>query len=63
VMEPLPEGVLKGEAYPPNVLEGMLDLYYDYRGWDRRRGWPKREKLEELGLEWVADDLSRRGLI
>ena len=63
VMEPLPEGVLKGEAYPADVIENMLDLYYDYRGWDRKRGWPKREKLEELGLEWVADDLSKRGLV
>jgi len=63
VMGPLPEGVLKGEAFPDHVLEGMLDLYYDYRGWDRKRGWPKKEKLEELGLEEVAKDLSRRGLI
>ena len=63
VMEPLTEGPLKGEAYSAQVLEGMLDLYYDYRGWDRRQGWPKREKLEELGLEWVAQDLSRRRII
>jgi len=62
-MEPLIEGPLKGEAYPAQVLGGMLDLYYDYRGWDRRQGWPKREKLEELGLEWVAQDLSRRRII
>jgi len=32
VMEPLPEGMLKGEAYPPDVLENMLDLYYDLQG-------------------------------
>jgi len=63
VMEPLPEGMLKGEAYPPDVLENMLDLYYDYRGWDRKRGQPKKEKLAELRLEWVAEDLSKRGLI
>ena len=63
VMKPLPEGFLKGEAYPPNVLEKMLDLYYDYRGWDRKRGWPKKETLEKLGLEGVAEDLSKRGLI
>ena len=63
VMEPLPEGTLKGEAFPANALENMLDLYYDYRGWDRKRGWPKTETLEELGLERVAEDLSKRGLI
>jgi aldehyde:ferredoxin oxidoreductase len=32
-------------------LEAMLDEYYEARGWDRRRGLPKAEKLEELGLE------------
>lgn len=58
VMEPLPEGILKGETYSAGILENMLDLYYDHRGWDRTRGWPKREKLEELGLEGVAEDLS-----
>lgn len=63
VMQPLMEGPLKGEGYPRDVLENMLDLYYDYRGWDRRRGWPRREKLEELGLEWVAGDLLTRGLL
>ena len=37
--------------------EGMLDEYYDVRGWDRETGIPKREKLEELGLKDVADQL------
>ena len=62
VMKPLLEGPLKGEAYQKDVLQNMLELYYDYRGWDRRQGLPKREKLEELGLGRVADDLSRRGI-
>ena len=63
VMKPLPEGAFEGEAYPRNVLQNMLDLYYDCRGWDRKRGWPKREKLEELGLVGVAEDLSTRGTL
>jgi len=62
VMRPLPEGALKDEAYPHNVLQNMLDLYYDYRGWDKKRGWPSREKLEELGMSGVAGDLARRGI-
>jgi aldehyde:ferredoxin oxidoreductase len=28
----------------------MLDDYYERRGWDKN-GKPKREKLQELGLE------------
>ncbi len=63
VMKPLPEGALKGEAYPDNALQNMLDLYYDYRGWDKNLGLPKREKLEKLGLGRVAEDLMRRGII
>ena len=63
IMEPLPDGPIKGEAYPANTLERMLDLYYDYRGWDKDRGWPTKRKLEELGLETVAGDLEKRGLL
>ncbi len=63
VREPLADGALQGEAYPQPVLEEMLDLYYDQRGWDRRRGWPTRATLHALDLGWVEDDLSRRGLL
>jgi aldehyde:ferredoxin oxidoreductase len=31
-------------------LEGMLDEYYEARGWDLATGLPTREKLAELGL-------------
>lgn len=33
----------------------MLDEYYTERGWDVNSGIPNKEKLEELGLEYVAD--------
>jgi aldehyde:ferredoxin oxidoreductase len=35
----------------------MLDEYYTVRGWDLDTGIPRREKLVELGLEYVADQL------
>jgi aldehyde:ferredoxin oxidoreductase len=63
VMEPLADGALKGEGFPQHVLDEMLNLYYDNRGWDQKRGWPTSEKLKELDLGWVADDLSKRGLL
>ncbi|MDH5441237.1 MAG: aldehyde ferredoxin oxidoreductase family protein [Candidatus Bathyarchaeota archaeon] len=38
--------------------EGMLDEYYEVRGWDKKTGIPTRKKLEELELKEVADQLN-----
>lgn len=51
--EPVPNGPHKGETIDPQKWEGMLDDYYDRRGWNRN-GIPTKEKLSELGLEDVA---------
>jgi aldehyde:ferredoxin oxidoreductase len=53
--EPLAEGASQGALVN---IDRMLDEYYDARGWDRSSGLPKREKLSQLGLERVADDLA-----
>jgi len=34
-----------------NDFEGMLDEYYEERGWDLTTGKPSNEKLRELELE------------
>lgn len=39
----------------------LLDEFYAQRGWDGLTGRPSREKLEELGLDDVADELKRLG--
>jgi aldehyde:ferredoxin oxidoreductase len=44
-------------------VEKMFDDYYDERGWDIEKGIPTREKLEELGLKDVADDLEEGGYL
>jgi len=54
VLQPLPEGGTQGHV--PD-LELMLREYYQARDWDWETGKPNCEKLEELGLEWVAEDL------
>jgi aldehyde:ferredoxin oxidoreductase len=36
----------------------MLDEYYEARGWDVNTGIPTKEKLQELGLDYVAKDLA-----
>ncbi|MEM2876120.1 MAG: aldehyde ferredoxin oxidoreductase C-terminal domain-containing protein, partial [Candidatus Bathyarchaeia archaeon] len=62
LMEQLQEGPMRGEGFTAETLSSMLDLYYEYRGWDKVRGWPTREKLSELGLDTVIKDLEKRGL-
>jgi aldehyde:ferredoxin oxidoreductase len=57
-MEPLKTGGSKGHVISQEDLRGMLDEYYAVRGWDPGTGRPTREKLEGLGLGYVADQLS-----
>ena len=45
--EPAPVGLPKGQVVE---LDQMLDEYYSWRGWDKKTGKPKKEKLKELGL-------------
>jgi aldehyde:ferredoxin oxidoreductase len=38
-------------------VEKAKDWYYKMAGWDVTTGVPKRSKLKEIGLDWVADML------
>jgi aldehyde:ferredoxin oxidoreductase len=51
--EPLPSGVAKGRHLTREQLKTMLDEYYMLRGWNRATGTPTKEKLKELGLNFV----------
>lgn len=55
--EPLKAGASKGHLISKEDLNTMLDEYYTVRGWDLKTGIPKKEKLIELGLDYVAKDL------
>ena len=55
--EPLQEGPAKGLVVD---LDPLLDAYYDYRGWDRETGWPTAEKLKELGLDELINEIGAR---
>jgi aldehyde:ferredoxin oxidoreductase len=35
----------------------LLDEYYSARGWDLESGWPKPDRLRELGLEEMVPEL------
>jgi len=64
------EKVIKVQA--PEVLseplestewDALKDKYYDQRGWDVSTGRPTRAKLQELGMNDVADKLQGAGKI
>jgi aldehyde:ferredoxin oxidoreductase len=55
--EPLQKGGAEGHMISKKDLDQMLDEYYTARGWNTETGAPEREKLQELGLESVAEDL------
>jgi aldehyde:ferredoxin oxidoreductase len=51
-----------GSVLDREKFEKMMDEYYQYRGWDVSTGFPKKARLEELGLKDIARDLEQRGL-
>lgn len=58
--EPMPEGASQGHVVR---LKPMLDEYYELRGWSKKTGLPTRSKLEDLDLQYIADDLEKLGLL
>jgi len=59
--EPLPEGPAKGAVLSRGKIDQLLDEYYGLRGWDKESSFPTQEKLVELGLVDIANDLLERG--
>lgn len=57
--KPLPDGVYKGEVLDRKKFESMKDEYYRLKGWDVKTGIPTRQKLKELGLKSVINDLKK----
>jgi aldehyde:ferredoxin oxidoreductase len=53
-LRPLDEGA-SADVVPD--MDQMLREYYDYRSWDWETGKPSKQKLLELGLTQVAEDL------
>ncbi len=46
----------------PDLEKKLLDEYYKYKGWNQD-GVPTRQTLHELDLDFVADELERRGIL
>ncbi|RLB85068.1 MAG: aldehyde dehydrogenase [Deltaproteobacteria bacterium] len=46
----------------PDYEAKLLDEYYEYRGWNKE-GIPKKETLQNLGLDFVYEDFVKRGIL
>ena len=53
----------KGAKVDWDDFEKMRAEYYQLRRWDVATGLQTREQLKKVGLEDIADDLERRGLL
>ncbi len=60
----LPKGLLQPYYdHPPGAddfvpdFSKMIEAYYEVRGWDPATGYPKKEKLLSLGLDWVTEGI------
>ncbi|HUK49438.1 MAG TPA: aldehyde ferredoxin oxidoreductase C-terminal domain-containing protein, partial [Terriglobales bacterium] len=63
MMEPLPDGAFAGKPFGQDILDTMLDNYYELRGWDKKTGLPTRERLQAIGLNDVATELDKMKLL
>ncbi|MBN1368242.1 MAG: hypothetical protein JW967_10000 [Dehalococcoidales bacterium] len=45
----------------PELEEKLLDTYYTFKGWNKD-GIPTKERLHELDLDYVYEDLQKRGI-
>jgi benzoyl-CoA reductase subunit BamB len=46
----------------PELEKQLLDGYYKFKGWNED-GIPTKESLQALGLDYVAEDFLKRGIL
>jgi aldehyde:ferredoxin oxidoreductase len=56
--EPVPEGPNEGMVTGREMLDKLLDEYYEMHGWDLKTGIPKRATLESLGLLELCGEIA-----
>ncbi|ADL12997.1 aldehyde ferredoxin oxidoreductase family protein [Acetohalobium arabaticum] len=59
--ETIATGPSAGEGLSSAKFNSMLDEYYSLRGWDLANGIPKKQKLEELNLNWEVKKSASTG--
>jgi aldehyde:ferredoxin oxidoreductase len=63
IKQSLPSGPAKGQKFEKKELDGMIDQYYDLRGWDQKTGLHLKERLKKLDMKDVLSDLKKRKLV
>jgi len=56
LLQPYSDHPSGADGYVPD-FKNMLKAYYEARKWDPITGYPKKEKLISLGLDWMVEDL------
>jgi benzoyl-CoA reductase subunit BamB len=46
----------------PELEKELLDTYYKFKGWNND-GIPTKASLHEMGLDYVAEDFVKRGIL
>jgi benzoyl-CoA reductase subunit BamB len=46
----------------PELEAELLDTYYRFKGWNEQ-GIPTQKSLNALGLDYVAEDFLKRGIL
>ncbi len=57
MFEPLKGGPSDGQTIRREEFKAALEAYFLQSGWDLETGYPTREKLEQLELDWIADQV------
>jgi aldehyde:ferredoxin oxidoreductase len=55
-------GPLKGKEIGKQTMHQALQTYYKMAGWDPERAIPTAEKLQELDLGWVVEELDKTAI-
>ena len=53
----------KGVVFDRNQFEKMKDEYYTIRGWDVSTGLQKKQRLEDIDLKNIAEEMDEKGLL
>ena len=56
LLQPYSDHPVAADEFVPD-FDKMLEAYYEARGWEKTTGYPKKEKLVSLGLDWLVEEL------